>query len=547
VTRRALLLALFALAASLPAQQARTIELRVTAAAGRSLFLDRGRADGLLPGLVVRLFPAGRVPIEATVRAVSTNSARADVAPGVELPLPGTRGEASVTLPEPGPAPPPPAKPVPEHPPWTRREAPRGDDQPLLAPAFGMPASDRPSRLHGRTFAQLDWSRDRGAGRDSEYWLARLGTDLELTNPFGAGGRARFAGDLERRTTDLLDESEAHDDRARIERLSYRHGDEEYAPFRAELGRFVSDYVPELGLLDGAEGALRFASGLDAGGGLAAWPLPYPARTSDEDLTAWLFASYAAPDPRGLRALVAYQKSWHEGASDRDLLLARAAGTAGETLSWTAALRADVYTSRDRIKGSGVEPTEAWLQASWNATARSGASLSYSHFEWPELLRREYAGTPPALVANGRVDRVAVSGWFDLSERIRVDLRSDLWDDHVDSGASGEIRLGFDRIVESRTWVGADLFVAEGSSAGGPGFRLTARRPFGAWTASLGYDWLQYEQSQLGAEPRDATRQSLRGSLDWSSGAWQFGLYAQQFFGDDEDALAIDLFFQHHF
>lgn len=538
------------LLAALPAQELRTVEVHVTGGAGNSVFLDRGRGEGLLPGMTVRLFPPGQPPIDATIRAVSTNGARADVPPPREVPPTGTRGEVQVPIeqakpPEPAPAAPP--RPTPQHPPWTRREDPRDPGQPLLAPAFGAPADTRPPRLTGSVFGQLDWSRDRGDGRDSEFWLARLGTDFEVTNPFGTGGRVRFAGDLERRGLDLLDEGKAHDDDARIERLSYLHGDEEYAPWRAEVGRFVSQYVPELGLIDGVEGALRFSSGIDVGAGFGGWPLPYPARTTDDDLTAHLFLQWADPDPRGARVLFGYQKSWHDGAPDRDLLLARANVAPSEQWWFSAALRADIYTASDPIKGSGVDLSEAFLQGTWRATPTSGASLSYSHFEWPELKRAEYVLTPPRLVADGRVDRFSAGGWFDLVERVRLDLRGDFWSDQDDSGAGGELRLGFDRVLEEQTWVGVDLFLTEGSTSSGPGFRIGARRPFGEWLVGLGYDWLEYELDTIGGSSTDGTRQSVRASVDWMRGDWQVGLFGQQFFGDGEDSLAIDLFVQFHF
>ena len=55
-----------------------------------------------------------------------------------------------------------------------------------------------------------------------------------------------------------------------LDRLSYRMGGEQYSPYRLEIGRFTSFYLPEVGTVDGAEGALVLEDGLSIGGAVGA-------------------------------------------------------------------------------------------------------------------------------------------------------------------------------------------------------------------------------------------------------------------------------------
>jgi hypothetical protein len=97
---------LFALMASAPlavAQQQSTVVLQVhvTSASGRFVYLDLGRDAGIAPGQIVRLFVPGAVEVQATVRSVSATSSRAELPPGVASPPVGSRGEIETPKPKP--------------------------------------------------------------------------------------------------------------------------------------------------------------------------------------------------------------------------------------------------------------------------------------------------------------------------------------------------------------------------------------------------------------------------------------------------------------
>lgn len=550
--KRATLVLLTLLPAPLAAQTTRTVQVQVTAVAGRDVFLDHGRDAGLQPGMRVRLLPAGAPGLVATVRAVSSRSASAEVAPGLPLPVAGTYGEVEVTDEPTRQEPDAPTlanrgRAAPDHPPWTRQEPARQGDTPLLAPAFGQPASARPMTWRGRVVGQLDWTRDDAGARSSDYLLARLGVDTDVRNAFGDGGLLRVAGDIERRGTDLLDDGSHSDDRARIERLSYRRGDEDYSGWRGEVGRFVSEYVPEFGLIDGVEGVVRLTNGVDLGAGFGALPLPFPARTAGEDVGAHLFAQVRGDGDRPWTALAALQKTWHQGAPDRDQLFGRAQLQPSQDLwLWTSA-RVDVYGSSDTRKSSDVEVTEAWAQLRWQPQKRRyGAALMASHYRWPDLKRREFATLPDDLVAHGHLERLGASAWTDLSDRLRLDGRVDLFFDRDSTGTAGEVRLDVDRVLEAKTTASVAVFYSDGSYLSGPGLRLEARRPCGAVDVAAGYEMLRWTQD-VGDSSATNTRQSAHLDLGWRRSAWDVSLSSRVWFGDGESAMSLDLFGQYRF
>src|SRR5688572_9176614 len=107
------------------AVQPQKLRVVITSASGNSVYLDKGRADGLIEGLDVRFFPDSGGSVVGVIRAVSANSARVELPVGVEIPAIGTPGEAQTPAPAPSPEDAPAqqdlSKPaLPDRPPWTR-------------------------------------------------------------------------------------------------------------------------------------------------------------------------------------------------------------------------------------------------------------------------------------------------------------------------------------------------------------------------------------------------------------------------------------------
>lgn len=547
--RTAIAVALSTVAAVLaqdPSRQQRVVPVTVTSVSGRSVYVDRGRNDGLQPGTRVRLFPPGSAPLELEVRASSSNSARVDLLPGMPTPPVGSRGEAETEAAAEPPSPGPTRPAAPEHAPWARQEPSRDAQQPLLVPTFSQRPDQRPMTLNGRVYGFSLWNHDNGAGRDADYLLARVGTSLEATNPFGQGGRLRTTAEYDLRHAEVPGRVDDTDGNLRINQLSYAIGTEQWAPAGLELGRFVPQALPEIGLLDGVEGVLRFDGGLRLGAGVGAYPIPFPELTSGDDLGFHVFADLGADRSSAITAVLGYQKTWHEGTPDRDLLLLRVEGRPGGGFWYYAGAKVDIYTGGDDRKGAGVDLTELIAQARWDGTD-VGLGAGLSRFTWPDLLREEYRNLPDELVRDGRVDRASGNGWWRPVDGLRLSGRADFWWDQDRSGTAVELATDVDELFGSGIALHIAGFRSEGSYLSGPGARVRLRRRWRDVGATFGWSWLRYDVEGLLSGPESYDRQTVDAGVDWTLGAVDVNLTFERWFGDQEDAWALAIYGQYRF
>jgi hypothetical protein len=546
----AALVAAATFAAAAAAQELRRLEVHVTSVAGRDVYLDMGRTSGLAPGLLVELYPPGVVVLEVEIRSVSANSARAELPPGSVPPPVGTRGE--VAVPKARPAPPPArsgdaGRPVvPDHPPWTRTLDPRDPDQPLLVPTYGQRPEERPMLLDGRLFASVDWNRDHGGDRSSDYLLARAGVYANAENALGFGERTRFAGEVDDRRTQLPDQPDSDELHGRIDELSVAFGTAGSSPLGVQVGRFPSLALPEIGLVDGVEAVLRCEGGICVGGGAGAYPLPFPDRASGDDLGVHAFLDYTSDERRSFAATAGVQKTWHLGAPDRDLLLLRVEGRPRDEVSLYASAKVDWYTSGDTRKSAGPAVTEFLGQARWDGS-QAGVGLSYSHFEYPDLLRAEYQNLPDELVRDGHVERVSLSGWLRPAPDVHLHGRADSWRDQDDHGTAFEVGADWTDIAHSSTDVSAQLFLTDGGFQAGPGARLAMRHHTGEVDLVAAYRWYGYEVDSLLSGNESYVRQSLEAGASWSKGDFDLDFRLEHWFGTKEDAYAIAFYVQWRF
>ena len=436
---------------------------------------------------------------------------------------------------------------TPEHPPWERREAPRTPDQPLLVPTFGQKPEDRPATLDGRVFGSGQWSRDAAGDRSSDYLYARLGVSLEGRNHLGRGEVVRFAGELDDRRVSVADRDDEDDLRARLDLVSIAFGTEQWAPTGIEIGRFYSQGLPESGLIDGLEVVRRYEGGVKIGGGVGAYPLPFPNRGTGDDVGAHAFFDYVADDRRSFGATLGAQKTWHRGDEDRDLLVLRSDARPTDRLSLWASAKVDVYTGADTIKGSGVQLTEAYVSARWDERA-VGFGLTGSRFTWPELLRDEYQALPVELVRDGFVDRFGGSVWWRVRENLRLAARADRWHDQDRSGTSWGLDGDVAGVLGECTYLFASVFGSDGSNTSGPGARLGLRAPLGDGWWRLGYRRLEYELTGLATGPETLSRQSAELGLSMPLGLRSdLDCQVEHWFGDDEDVWALSVYWQWRF
>ncbi len=527
--------------------QQEVVPVQVTTTSDRSVYLNHGRDIGLQVGDRVALFPPGAGQIEVVVRSLSHTSARAEVAPGVALPPVGTSGEATVTPEAPTTSKPRAERDVPEHPPWQRQLEPHDPQQPLLVPTFGRRPDERPVNIRGRWFLLGQWNRDERDADTSDYLLTRTGLRSDVTNALGFGERTRFAGEYRGRRVMLDDTRDETDQNGRVDLASIAIGTEGYAPLGLEVGRFLSPHLPEIGLLDGAEVVARYQGGVRIGAGAGAYPRPFPARNSGDDVGVHAFIDYVADDRRSFAAAFGVQKTWHRGAADRDLIVTRAEWRPTSSWSVLANAKVDFYSGSDTIKGQGVELTELLTQARWRAKT-TGIGVMASHFAWPELKRFEYQFLSTELVRDGAVDRISVDGWWRAQPWLSLRLRADRFEDETRDGTSVNASADVREVFGPKSSIGISVFRSEGSFSSGPGARVFVQDRIGSARVRLAYRWHRYTLDALASGEETLTRQSASLSVSWPIGdRLDVDLNGERWFGDGEDSFAAGFYMQWRF
>ncbi|MEQ1634974.1 MAG: hypothetical protein ABL997_21525, partial [Planctomycetota bacterium] len=291
---------------------------------------------------------------------------------------------------------------------------------------------------------------------------------------------------------------------------------------------------------------MRYGNGVRVGGGLGAYPVPYPDRQTGEDVGIHAFMDYTSDERRTFAAAAGVQKTWHRGAADRDLLLFRVESRPAEGVTLFGSAKIDWYTSGDDRKSTGFEVTEFFGQARWDGTEK-GVAVSLSHFVWPDLLRGEYQNLPDELVRDGKVDRFSPSAWLRVHPDVRLTGRFDFWQDQDASGTAFELGADWNDIADTGTSLTAQVFRTDGGAQSGPGLRLLARRQIGEVYVNAGYRWYGYDVEGLLAGPESYTRQSIDVGASWMVGECDLNLQIEHWFGDEENAYAIALYAQWRF
>ncbi|MEW6072946.1 MAG: hypothetical protein AB1726_10205 [Planctomycetota bacterium] len=544
------------------------VPVLVTAAAAGSVYLDRGRSAGIEPGDTVRLHSLGGGTVVATVRAVSRTSARAEIegdAGEIEI---GTEGEVLVPSARRRPpageeeekkpgggdaggaadsAPGGPddeaARVAPPHPAWEHPPVAWEEDLPLLAPILGRRPEERDRRVRGRVHTQLDLTRDQGyGGRD--YLLSRSGLDLVLENPFHRADEIDLDVELFHRTAedDDTDEEETH---FRVDRASYRWGGVRGHAERGEAGRFLQHEFPEFGVLDGVEYAHRFPSGSRIGASLGYLPSRDDAQTTGDDLQAAVFYRYVRDEEESLSLGTGFQKTWHEGKADRDLLVGEVAWHPSRRFFAQATAWIDYYTGADRAKSSGFELTQLVVNGMYRTESGSSLGLFATHLRWPEMLRNEFDALTAAELADNEVSRVGLRGTRRLSDRTRLEGRVEGWSDQDDSGSAASALLGLRDVLYAGGEVSLGVHQTSGKYTSGVGVRLRADRRFERGILALAWESTAYQQDGITGENEDLLHHVLRADYDLGLGrTWDLSLFLEDRLGDGQDSLAVGFFLQ---
>lgn len=558
----ALLLALGAARGARAQDEAREefvrVEFEVTAVSGSELYLDQGREALLQPGDRVRVFPAEGPARSGRIVSVARTSARASLDEGLDGLEVGLRGavwiprtrleEARRAGEEAPPAPvaeePAPAETprVPAHPPWSAPPEEWNVAQPLLAPAHGQAPEERPRRFRAELFTALDLTRDDAGDEPRDLAASTLGFSSRFENPFRHGGELNLEAELYARSSELDGESE-QDTRFRLERASYAWGGVRGARDRGEVGRFLQREFPEFGFLDGLE-YVRASGKHRLGASFGFQPLPDDTFSSGDDLAAALFYRHASDEARTFSFGGGYQKTWHEGAADRDLLVGELELHPGERTALFASTLVDLYTSGDTLKSSGPEVTQLFVNATHRSERGHGAGLFLSRLRFPELERDEFDEVAAADIADDVNDRYGADGWLALGESLQLYGRAEAWSDQDDSGAGFRTRVTRRDLFTRGETLGLELFTNTGKYSDSLGLRASARWRLEHGALDLAWDATNYTQE---AVDEDLLQHALRGQYDLSFGAWYLALYLESRFGDDQDALSLGFLLQRSF
>jgi len=533
------------------------VEVRVTSVVAGEVYLDVGRDSGLETGDRVRLLPPGAAPVEVTVVSVSSRSARARLeapSPAVDV---GTSGEVRVpaarlaappqspgsadpkqpTVPVQGVSQDPPGAQEPaQHPGWSTPPEEWNDQMPLLAPAQAKEQEQRAVTWRG--FAFVDGQATFDDERD--YALGRAGVDLQAQDLFAESGVLHL--DLEgfARMADLSDGLDDDESRVRLDRLSYLWGGDRERPTSLEGGRFLQRMLPEFGVLDGVEWTQRLTSGDRLGVSAGFLPEWTPEMETGDDLQVAAAWRHLAGADDQLELGLGYQKTWHEGESDRDLALGTLDWRPDPSWNLHGTAWVDFYDSSEEVKSSGAELTQATLNASKHFSNAAGLTLFGTHMRYPDLLRYEYKPVEPTTLDDFENTRLGVSGWSEIARKVRLSARVSWWTDDEDDGLTGELRLGVRDRVLSQGELALALFGGDGKYSQVTGARLSASRSFASGWWTLGLESALHESDGFEGDQAELWQHVVRASFDRDLGAsWDMSLWGDQRFGDEQQATTV--------
>jgi len=547
--------------ALLPAQEdpgVERVKLRVTSSSAgppARVVVDRGKRDRVAVGDRVIVRPRDGSTIRGVVVQIEDRSAVVELHDAVTLPEPGTRGEVLVPRSRPVPRAPalpapettPETKPpaagkkeeAPEHAPWTYREEDWKPGMPLLAGVKPVRPEDRMRSASGRVYL-LGHLTENPDG-DFTNSVLRGGTDLVVENPFGRGDAIRINGEV-----NYLTPWKRDDERWKllIRRLSYYWGGTRYASHRWEFGRFLQHGMPEFGVLDGGEwsgrkGNHRF------GASLGFLPGPVDDFESFADLQVAGYYEWRSGLREELVLGAGFQKTWHHGEADRDLLLAKLAWVPNAHWDVRGVAWFDFYFG-DEVK-SGVEVTLANVSVGHHWDNGSGIDLAYRHQEYPDLLRDEFIQPPLGTLKGQRYDRLTLNGWWWL-DRIRLHGLGAGWLDENGSGGTIEGGVDVPDLLMKGTRADVTAFGAWAQFETVVGARASYGKLVGTIRWDLLYEISDRRQNDLPDDRNDVLQQRVRASAGFHAAeGWDFSTYVEGVFWDEEISWTVGFMFQRSF
>lgn len=553
-----------------------TLDLRVIAVLpSGEVVIDRGARDGVQLDDVVQLVPKGGAPRSGSVTQVDEREAVVSLAAGGVAVTAGVKGTVAVAVLSAPQAPVVLEPSAPEdalnesagarpRPAWERADDGWTAGDPLLARVHAERPEERERVIGGRLYAAAGGA----AMGDGErgHGFMRGGLDAFALNPFGRGGRLDIDAelDLRARFVPTEDGADSGQSRLRFDELSYTWGLDRYSAEGYRVGRFLMGTTPELGRLDGVEWTRRLAGGDRFGANVG-----YLVENGFDGSTGHDFAVDAfyrwVPDERELVSVTgALQKTFHNGASDRELMFLRATALPGGGLGpWHlhAALWYDLYDDDDTLEAGGAELSRTYLQAwrDWEASVRGRrdhVALSLVHEAFAETKASELDPLFGAGLADERVDRFAVDGDLWITPERRMFYTAGVWDDADESGLDVETGV---QLVGQRfgAWLdeGSSFDVRTFASAGRSSTVLGAGLAYGAGFESsedvgweVAYELMHEDRYGFTAGNDDYVQHRLRYTVDLMGlGTWRLAGHAEAILQAADVGLATGFVITRHF
>lgn len=523
-----------------------SVAVQVTDSSGESIFLDKGRDAGIDVGQRVLVYSRTHGILTATIRGVSRKSSNCTLDAGALAVEFGSRAEVLVpmkSLPSETPAAPDrPARP--EHPPWTTPPSDWNSDKPLLQPAFSRPASERPVEVTGYTFVRGSYSANQ-FGSSNQYAFGEAGLDASLLNAIPGGGVLRLRAEYLYQAAMLSGAPGSQEHEARVDWFSCVWGGLRKESLRAEVGRFLQHEFSELGVLDGAEVSTRIGDSWHVGASVGAMPDYRRGLALTGDYQGAVFGKFLAGPREEFSVGVAYQKTLHEGAWDRDLFVAVAEFIPSSSFSARASVWIDWYMSAELVKPAGVDLTEAHAYASYRFDTDNNVGVFFSRNRRPDVLRDELV--PPGQIPTPEVAELlrenlsvyyGATSWHRLASKVVLDTRISLWSDQTGQmGVSGEVHAGFQDLLFDHGEIGLTIFYTDGIYSRGPGARVTVSHLFAPVNVLGWYEAAFYENTLA---QTSSLMNTIHLSVDaWLSESWSLSLSADYRFGYQQDSATF--------
>lgn len=525
------------------------------------LIIDRGSSDRLEVGDRVLVLPRSRQRLRGKIQSVDARSAVVALDQRTARAAPGTRGEA--WLPKerfrrqkkPAPRKPEAKKAKPDaerakeaedpdqlpRPRWTNRDENWRPGMPLLSGVRPVRPENRAWRASGRAYTTGLASYAAADGTRNSY--LRTGADMLYENLFGAGGELRFDSEFNAKT----EQNNIRGADILIRRLGYTYGGSRFAENRIDGGRFLHAEVPEFGVMDGVAWSRRLENGHRVGASLGFLPEPDDDFESFQDLSVAGFYRWTSGELEELSITGGYQKTFHSGKSDRDLLIGKFAYTPREGWNLFGTTWIDLYTGNDSAKSEDLEVTQAVVNAARFYDDGSGIDVSFWHQIFPALLRRENRFIAADRLDRDRHDRLTLSAWMPSGSTM---LRAvvGIWNDEDESGGSLELSAERPEVfwedgTTAITLAGGDAAYETFASARLRTGRRTAR---GRW--ELSYDFTYHHQVGFPSDFNDIFQHRVFGEHNFDlEGPWDLSSWVDANLWDSDFSIALGFYLQRRF